>query len=49
MELLQSKKFSLPIVYLIENDAELATIPKGIPFIKGNKKDYNNYVKLLEF
>lgn len=49
MELLQSKKFSLPIVYLIENDAELATIPRGIPFIKGTKKDYNNYVRLLEF
>lgn len=49
MELLQSKKFSLPIVYLIENDAELATIPRGIPFIKGGSKDYNNYVRLLEF
>jgi hypothetical protein len=49
MELLQSKKFSLPIVYLIEDDKELATIPMGVPFIKGNKKDYNNYVKLLEF
>ena len=49
MELLQSKKMSLPIVYLIENDSELATIPMGIPFIKGSKKDYNNYVKLLEF
>lgn len=49
MELLQSKKMSLPIVYLIENDSELATIPMGIPFIKGSKKDYNNYVRLLEF
>ena len=49
MELLQSKKMSLPIVYLIENESELATIPMGIPFIKGNKKDYNNYVKLLEY
>jgi len=49
MELLQSKKVSLPIVYLIENDKELATIPIGVPFIKGSKKDYNNYVKLLEF
>jgi len=49
MELLQSKKFSLPIVYLIENDKELMTIPMGVPFIKGNKKDYNEYVKLLEF
>jgi hypothetical protein len=49
MELLQSKKFSLPIVYLIEDDKELATIPMGVPFIKGSKKDYNSYVKLLEF
>lgn len=49
MELLQSKKFNLPLVYLIEDEKELATIPLGIPFIKGNKKDYNEYVKLLEF
>ena len=49
MELLQSKKFSLPIVYLIEDDKELMTIPMGVPFIKGNKKDYKEYVKLLEF
>lgn len=49
MELLQSKKLSLPIVYFIENDTELNAIPLGVPFIKGSKKSYNDYVKLLEF
>lgn len=49
MQLLQSKKLSLPIIYLIENDKELAEIPLGIPFIKGDKETYDDYVQLLEF
>lgn len=49
MELLQSKKFNLPLVYLIEDDKELSTIPLGIPYIKGSKSYYKDYVRLLEF
>tara|TARA_R110000868_G_scaffold14426_4_gene67206 strand:+ start:23345 stop:24337 length:993 start_codon:yes stop_codon:yes gene_type:complete len=49
MELLQSKIVRLPIIYLIEDAKELATIPLGIPFIKGSRRDYKHYVRLLEF
>jgi hypothetical protein len=49
MELLQSKIVRLPIIYLIEDEKELLSIPLGIPFIKGSKRDYKHYVKLLEF
>jgi hypothetical protein len=49
MKLLESKKFSLPLIYLIEDTKELSTIPLGVPYIKGSNKDYNDYVMLLEF
>ena len=49
MELLQSKKMNIPLVYLVENDKELSTIPLGVPFIRASKKDYNEIVKMLEF
>lgn len=49
MKLLQSKKMSLPIIYLIENVMELNELPIGIPYIRGSSKDYNSYVRLLEF
>jgi hypothetical protein len=49
MKLIQSKKFSLPIIYLVENELELASLPLGIPFIRSNIKEYDNYVRLLEF
>jgi hypothetical protein len=49
MQILQSKKMSIPIIYLIENEAELNSLPLGIPFIRGDNKYYNDYVKLLEF
>lgn len=49
MQILQSKKMSIPIIYLIENESELNSLPLGIPFIRGDNKYYNDYVKLLEF
>ena len=49
MKLLQSKRVSLPIIYLIENDKDLSKIPLGIPFIKGSLLDYDEYIQLLEF
>ena len=49
MELLQSKKMNIPLIYLVENDAELSTIPLGVPFIRSSKKDYAEIVKMLEF
>jgi hypothetical protein len=49
MKLIQSSKVNLPIIYLVENDSELASLPLGIPFIRGNDKDYKEYVRLLEW
>lgn len=49
MKLLQSKKMAFPIIYLIENSKELETIPLGVPFIRGNAKDYDAFVRLIEF
>lgn len=49
MELLKSSKMTLPIVYLVENEEDLKTIPIGIPFIRGSKKEYDKFVRLLEF
>jgi len=47
MKLIQSKRFSLPIIYLVENERELMELPIGIPFIRGSNKNYEGYVKLL--
>ena len=49
MKLIQSKRFSLPIIYLVENERELMELPIGIPFIRGSNKNYEGYVKLLEW
>lgn len=49
MQLLQSKKVTLPIIYLIENNIQLMRLPLGIPFIRGKKKDYDRIVRILEF
>lgn len=49
MRLLQSKRMAFPIIYLIENSKELDTIPLGVPFIRGNSKDYDAFVQLIEF
>lgn len=49
MKLLQSSKVTFPIIYLVENSKELESIPIGIPFIRGSAKNYDSFVKLLEF
>lgn len=49
MKIIQSSKVNLPVIYLVENDKELSSIPLGIPFIKGSIKDYNEYVRILEW
>jgi len=49
MKKIESKKLSIPLIYLIENDAELSSMPYGIPFIRGKSKDYEEYVRLIEF
>lgn len=49
MKLLTSKKMHLPVIYLVENNKDIASLPLGIPFIKGKIKEYNDYVKLIEF
>ena len=49
IKLIQSKKFTLPIVYLVEDNNDLQQLPPGIPFIKGNYKDYRKCVQMLEW
>lgn len=49
MKILESKKMSIPLVYLVENTKDINEIPIGIPFIRGSKIDYDNYVRLLEY
>jgi hypothetical protein len=49
MKLLQSKRITLPIIYLIENAEQLAQLPLGIPFIRGKKREYDRIVRILEF
>lgn len=49
MKLIQSKKMSLPTVYLVESDEDFKVIPLGVPFIRGSLKDYDSIVMLLEF
>jgi len=49
MELLKSKKFELPILYFISDREEIKDIPIGVPFIYGNKKDKDKFVRMLEY
>lgn len=49
MELIQSKKMPLPIIYLVEDEEELNSIPIGIPFIREKRENYDEIVKLIEF
>lgn len=49
MKLLQSSKVNIPIIYLVENDEELISLPMGVPYIRGARKDYGDLVRLLEF
>jgi len=49
IKLIQSDKVQLPIVYLVETQKDLETLPLGVPFIRGKENEYNNCVQMLEF
>jgi hypothetical protein len=49
MELLVSSKLELPTVYYVTNREDIKNIPIGIPYIFGDKVNYNAVVKLLEY
>jgi hypothetical protein len=49
MELLKSKKFELPILYFISDRNEIKDIPIGVPFIYGNARDKNRFIRMLEY
>lgn len=49
IKLLSSKKVPLPMVYLVDSDEDVGTIPLGIPFVRGNFDLEKQYIKLLEY
>lgn len=49
MELLKSKKFKLPKLFFIDDREEIKKIPIGVPFVYGNKRDRNKFVRMLEY
>lgn len=49
MELLKSKKFRLPILYLITDREEIKKLPVGVPFIYGDIGIKNSIIQILEF
>lgn len=49
MELLESKKFRLPILYLISDREDIKKLPIGVPFIYGDKKIKKSIIQILEF
>jgi len=49
MKLLESKKFTLPIVYYITDREEINELPPGIPYIFGDEKSEKYIVRLLEY
>lgn len=49
MKLLLSKRIKLPILYFITDREEIKDIPIGVPFIYGDKKDENYFIRLLEY
>lgn len=44
-----SKKVELPVIYLVENQEDYNTLPKGIPYIIGSKEDLKFITIFLEF
>lgn len=44
-----SKKVELPVIYLVENQEDYNTLPKGIPYIVGSKEDLRFIIVFLEF
>jgi len=49
IKLIQSSRLKLPIVYLVETQKELQSLPLGIPFIRAKLSEYDNCVQMLEF
>ena len=46
---IESKKVELPLIYLIENEEDFKTLPKGLPYIIGDKSELNFITTFLEF
>ena len=46
---LLSKKFKIPIVYLVQDRKDLKDLPIGIPYIMGDAKLASYYIRILEF
>lgn len=44
-----SKKVDLPPIYLVENEEDFKALPKGIPYIIGNKSELRFITIFLEF
>ena len=49
MKLLKSEKFKLPVVYYITDRKEIRDLPIGVPFIVGDAKDEDYFVRILEY
>ena len=46
---IKSEKLELPIIYLVENEEDFKTLPKGLPFIVGEKKELTFITIFLEY
>lgn len=49
LQLIKSQKIDLPPIYLVENQADLDQLPKGIPYVIGNEKELKFITIFLEF
>lgn len=49
MKLLESKKFTIPKVFLVTDRKDLSKIPIGVPFIFGDSDIENYLIRLLEY
>lgn len=49
MKLLISKKFKLPVLYLITDREDIKKLPIGVPFIYGDASIENKLIQILEF
>jgi len=46
---IKSKKLELPVIFLIENEADFKELPKGLPYIVGKQSDLAFITLFLEF
>ncbi len=49
MQQLKSEKFKLPVIYFVSSKEDLHKLPLGIPFIYGDEKDKEYFIRLLEY